>query len=165
MRIAYFSGEAWERGYLKDRLPEHSFNIYDGSIKDNPDSASGDVEALSVFVKSKMRSKELGMFPNLKFITTRSTGFDHIDVEEAKKKGIVVSNVPAYGDNTVAEFAFALLLTVSRKVYDAYKRIEETGSFSQDGLRGFDLRGKTVGVIGCGRIGKRFIEMARGFGM
>ena len=76
-----------------------------------------------------------------------------------------VVSVPFYGENTVAEFAFALLLTLSRKTYDAYDRIAETGSFSQEGLRGFDLKGKTIGVIGTGHIGLNIVSMAKGFNM
>jgi D-lactate dehydrogenase len=73
--------------------------------------------------------------------------------------------VPSYGENTVAEYAFALILALSRKIYDSYDRIRETGSFNLDGLRGFDLKGKTLGVVGTGRIGKNVIRIAKGFEM
>jgi len=96
---------------------------------------------------------------------TRSTGFDHIDLAECAKRGIVVVNVPTYGEHTVAEFAMALLLALSRRIYDAYRRIETSGSFSQDGLRGFDLRGRTIGIAGTGHIGMHMINMAKGLGM
>ena len=103
--------------------------------------------------------------PNLKCIATRSTGFDHVDLAAAAARGVSVSNVPSYGENTVAEFAFALLLTLSRKISQAYERVRETGSFSFEGLEGFDLYGKTLGVIGTGRIGKHSIRIGNGFGM
>jgi len=76
-----------------------------------------------------------------------------------------VSTVPFYGENTVAEFAFALILALSRKVIDADELVRDTGTFSQDGLRGFDLAGKTLGVVGCGHIGVHAIRMGNGFGM
>jgi D-lactate dehydrogenase len=100
----------------------------------------------------------------LRLITTRSAGYDHIDLEYCQKHGITVCNVPDYGDATVAEHAFALLLAVSRHLIEAVERTKR-GDFSQSGLRGFELRGKTLGVIGTGRIGSRAIEIGKGFGM
>jgi D-lactate dehydrogenase len=103
--------------------------------------------------------------PQLKYVVTRSTGYDHIDVAYAKTKNIMVASVPAYGTHTVAEFAFALLLEVSRKVGEGNRRVREYADFGFEGLRGFELFGKTMGVIGTGRIGKNSIDIARGFGM
>jgi D-lactate dehydrogenase len=102
--------------------------------------------------------------PNLKLITTRSTGFEHIDKDSAKTKNIIICNVPYYGENTVAEHTFALILTLSRKIYSSYQRIL-SNNYSTHGLQGFDLKGKTIGVIGSGRIGMHVIRMANGFGM
>jgi len=102
--------------------------------------------------------------PNLKLIATRSTGYDHIDTDYAASKNIVVSNVPTYGENTVAEHTFALILALSRNLHKASARTF-VGDFSLDGLRGFDLRGKTLGVIGSGHIGLYVIKIANGFGM
>jgi D-lactate dehydrogenase len=98
-------------------------------------------------------------------IATRSTGYDHINIEACKAKGVAVATVPSYGEETVAEYAFALMLTLSRKIFESYDRIKETGSFDLAGLRGFDLNGKTLGVIGTGKIGKNVIEIAKGFNM
>ena len=120
---------------------------------------------MSVFVNSPVGKDELDRFPNLKHIATRSTGFDHIDCDEAKARGISISYVPAYGENTVAEFAMALLLTVSRRMYECIKKVQDEGLFSQEGLRGFDLKGKTMGILGTGRIGVHMIRMAKGFDM
>jgi D-lactate dehydrogenase len=116
-------------------------------------------------VNSRVDKKVFSRLPNLKFIATRSTGFDHIDIAQAEKQNILVSNVPSYGENTVAEFTFALILALSRKIYPAIKRVHEQGLFSYEGLRGFDLKGKTIGVIGTGKIGARVIKIAQGFEM
>ena len=112
-----------------------------------------------------MINKEiLQKLPKLKLITIRSTGFDHIDLKECKKRKIVVCNVPYYGENTVAEHTFALILSLSRNIHKAYiKTIRH--DFSIDDLKGFDLKGKILGVIGAGRIGLHVIRIAKGFGM
>ena len=128
-------------------------------------TGDADADALCVFVNSHVGALELDRFPKLKVIVTRSTGFDHIDVPEAKKRGIAVASVPSYGVNTVAEFAFALLLALSRRICDANERVVKTGSFAQEGLTGFDLEGKAIGVVGCGRIGLHMVKIANGFGM
>jgi len=124
-----------------------------------------DVEVVSVFTNSVVNKNIIDQLPNLKFINTSSTGFDHIDVEYCKQKGISVSNVPAYGSVTVAEFAFALILALSRKIYDAYHNLREDANFDVSLLQGFDLNGKTLGVVGTGKIGKNVIKIANGFGM
>ena len=165
MRIAYFYNEEWEKEFVSSRFPEDSFNFFKGSTVDNPDAVDTDADVLSVFVNSKVDGALLDKFPKARLIAARSTGFDHIDVAEVVRRGGVTANVPTYGEHTVAEFAMALLLSLSRRIYDAYRRIETTGSFSQDGLRGFDLRGKTLGVIGAGSIGVHVIKIAKGFGM
>jgi D-lactate dehydrogenase len=121
-------------------------------------------EILSVFVNSRLGENELSVLPALKLIATRSTGYDHIDTKYCSKRGITVSNVPVYGDNTVAEHTFALILALSRKVIQSHERAR-TGHFSPAGLQGFDLRNKTLGVIGTGHIGVHVIRIARGFMM
>src|SRR3989344_7612372 len=121
MNIAYVYNEDWEKEYITEKLPDHTILFLPpANFEVQPPS---EAEILSVFVNSPVRGPEMDRFPNLKMIATRSTGFDHIDVAEAAKRGIVISNVPSYGENTVAEFAFALLLALSRKIYDSYHRI------------------------------------------
>jgi D-lactate dehydrogenase len=112
---------------------------------------------------SKIDEQIIREIPNLKLITTRSTGFDHIDTETCKKQGITICNVPSYGENTVAEHTFALILSLSRRLFIACHRFEH--NFSIEGLMGFDLKGKTIGVIGAGQIGLHAIRIAKGFGM
>ena len=123
-----------------------------------------DCEVVSVFINSKVDKVVLDVLPKLRLITTRSTGFDHIHKEECKARGILIANVPYYGENTVAEHAFALILALSRNVHKSYIRTLRN-DFSIDGLKGFDLNGKTLGVIGTGRIGMHVIRIAKGFGM
>ena len=155
MKVIYFAKEEWEKEYVKQRLPGVEF-VQDGDA---------DAEVLSVFVNHPVDAAQMDKYPKLKLIATRSTGVDHIDVQEAKKRNISVASVPGYGANTVAEFAFTLILALSRKVCDAHKQVTETGSFSQKGLTGFDLAGKTIGVVGCGKIGQHTSRIAKGFGM
>ena len=122
-------------------------------------------EIISVFVDSVIGETVLKHFPNIKLIATRSTGYDHIDLSACRERGVAVVNVPSYGEETVAEYTFALILTLSRKIFESYDRIKETGKFDLTGLRGFDLNGKTLGVIGTGKIGKNVIEIAKGLNM
>ena len=165
MKLVYFYNEEWEKEYISARLPGVEISFFAGNVNDNKNVRDDTAEALSVFVSSTLSVAEMDRFPKLKLIATRSTGFDHIDLVEAARRGITVVNVPSYGENTVAEQAFALLLCLSRRIYDSYKQIEQSGSFATTDLRGFDLKGKTIGIVGTGKIGKHAIRMAKGFEM
>jgi D-lactate dehydrogenase len=154
MKLVYIAKEAWEENYFKEKLPE---------VEVVP-AGDASAEALCVFVDHPVGAADMARYPNLKLIATRSTGYDHIDLAEATRRGITVATVPSYGVNTVAEFAFALILALSRRVADARARVA-AGSFSQEGLQGFDLAGKTLGVVGCGRIGVHTATIGKGFGM
>ncbi|OIO33156.1 MAG: hydroxyacid dehydrogenase [Candidatus Yonathbacteria bacterium CG_4_10_14_3_um_filter_47_65] len=165
MKILSFHNESWERDFLKEKLPAAEFLFFEGTVQDNADMRNDEAEVLSVFVDSHIGKEELDRFPKVKLIATRSTGFDHIDLIETAAHGIVVSNVPTYGENTVAEQAFALLLALSRRIYESYDRVLKEGTFSPEGLRGFDLQGKTMGVVGTGHIGVHTIRIAKGFEM
>ncbi len=168
MKILFFYNEDWEKDYFEKGISQDGgFEVkyLKGRVQDHKDFKDDEAEILSVFVGSSVGAPVFDRFPNLKYVVTRSTGFDHIDLEEAKKRNIVASNVPAYGSVTVAEFAFALLLTVSRKIFLAYDQVLEQGNFEKEGLRGFDLNEKTLGVVGTGKIGQHVIKIAKGFGM
>ncbi len=165
MKTTYFYQDESEKDYFSKNLEGFEIEFLPGTIQDHPDYKDDKAEILSTFIKSHIGAEEMDRFPNLKLIATRSTGFNHIDLDEAKKRNIIVSNVPYYGENTVAEFAMGLLLTLSRNIYNAYNRVLERGSFSQEGLRGFDLKGKTIGIVGAGNIGRHTIKMAKGFDM
>ncbi len=155
--------EKWQADYLASRFQGASLIFENENVQDLKKKYPG-VTVLSPFVNSRIGAKEIALFPDLKLIATRSTGFDHIDPKAAADKGIKVSNVPVYGENTVAEHTFALILSLSRSLRKAYYKIRDN-DFSLTGLMGFDLYGKTIGVIGTGHIGLHVIRMARGFGM
>ncbi|HEU4396708.1 MAG TPA: NAD(P)-dependent oxidoreductase, partial [Actinomycetota bacterium] len=122
------------------------------------------VGVLSVFVGSRVDQATLDACPDLRLVATRSTGYDHVDLAACTARGVAVANVPTYGENTVAEHTFALILALSRNVHKAWVRTQR-GDFSIQGLQGFDLRGRTIGLIGVGHIGLHTAKIARGFGM
>ena len=165
MKIAFFETSPDDELYLKNALGQEHELIFTAeplSIA-NADLAK-DCESISVFIYSSVDIPVLDMLPKLKLITTRSTGFDHIDISACEKRGIAVSNVPHYGENTVAEHTFALILALSRNVHKSYARgLKQNYSFED--LHGFDLKDKILGVIGTGHIGLHTIRIAKGFGM
>lgn len=166
MKIAFFELENWEQEIIKAGLKGHKLVFTGERLSLETAGKYRDVEALALFAFCCVDKKLLAKLPKLKFIATMSTGFDHIDLAACKKRGIVVSNVPTYGENTVAEHAFALLLALSRKLYPSIKRTHEEQRFETDStLRGFDLKGKTLGVVGCGNIGRHVARIAKGFEM
>lgn len=142
---------------------EHPVRTTAGAVT-GPDGLGAGIDVLSVFIASNVGAAELDACPDLRLITTRSTGFDHVDVAACMERGVTVVNVPTYGENTVAEHAFALILSLSRNVHKAWVRTRRN-DFSLDGLQGFDLRGRTLGVVGTGHIGLHVAKIARGFGM
>jgi D-lactate dehydrogenase len=113
----------------------------------------------------KVTREMLDELPKLKMITTRSTGYDHIDLKAASEKGIVVCNVPDYGTHVVAEHAFGLLLAVARNIVKGANRYSQERIFSDKGLVGVELSGRTLGILGTGKIGAHAARIAWGFGM
>ncbi|MFA6072944.1 MAG: NAD(P)-dependent oxidoreductase [Candidatus Woesearchaeota archaeon] len=164
MKIVFFDLEDWEIDYFKKRILNQEVEYYKTEIEDTLYDSAFDAELISSFVFSKLDKKTLDKFKNLKFIATMSTGFDHIDLTECEKRKIKVCNVPSYGENTVAEHTFGLILSLSRNIYKAYQ-VTSKGKFSYEGLMGFDLKGKTIGILGTGKIGQNVIKIAKGFNM
>ncbi|MFP4567584.1 MAG: NAD(P)-dependent oxidoreductase [Candidatus Woesearchaeota archaeon] len=164
LKIVFFDLEEWEIDYLKKRIIGHDVRYYREGIKQVPIGDFKDADIIGVFVFSPVLKDVLDFLPNLKYIMTMSTGFDHIDLEECARRNIQVCNVPSYGENTVAEHAFGLILNLSRNIHKAYTRTLRD-EFSFEGLIGFDLKGKTLGVLGTGKIGRNLIRMAKGFDM
>ncbi len=166
MKITFFEINDQEKEAIAKLLPGHELAFYQEKLTPkNAELAKGS-EVVSVFISSQISKELIDLLPDLKLIQTRSTGFDHIDIEAAKAKGIPCSTVPAYGSHTVAEFAFALILTLSRKIFAARHQLMESASFNiPAALQGFELKDKTIGIIGTGRIGKNIVKMAKGFEM
>lgn len=164
MKIRIFEIEPWEQEELAGLEDEHEVEYVGEPLDaDNVDDHA-DAEIVSTFIYSELDAEVLERLPALRLIATRSTGFDHVDLDYAREHGVKVCNVPAYGDETVAEHVFALLLALSHRLIEAVDRTRR-GDFSPAGLTGFDLKGRTFGVIGTGRIGRRAAAIARGFGM
>lgn len=162
MRISFYEVKDWERAYLGERLPGDSLYFHADVVATG--TLDAESEALSVFIYSHVTSEILAALPKLRLVATRSTGFDHVDLEACRERGIAVCNVPSYGENTVAEHSFALLLMLARKVHQSVLQVR-SGHVDLASLTGFDLQGKTIGVVGVGRIGLHVIRIARGFGM
>lgn len=166
MKVACFETRPGNREFLENKLKGHQLFFSDQTANTrNFPATELDIEILSTHTGSKIDRELIDRLPNLKLIATRTTGFDHIDYGYAAERNIAVCNVPFYGENTVAEFAFGLILTLSRKIPDAVNRIKLQKKFEFWGLQGFDLKGKKLGVIGTGHIGAHLIEMGKGFQM
>ncbi|MFA6585600.1 MAG: NAD(P)-dependent oxidoreductase [Candidatus Paceibacterota bacterium] len=166
MKIAFFYKSEEVRELLEDSFPGNEVSFFNEKLSESNVDKIKEFEIISVFIDSEVNKNIIDNLPNLKYITTRSTGYDHIDCKYAESKGIKVSNVPVYGSSTVAEFAFALLLNLSRKISEAGKQLKEGGDFeTSEKCEGFDLDGKTIGVIGTGKIGKNIIRIAKAFNM
>jgi D-lactate dehydrogenase len=164
-KIAFFELEGWEDPIIRAAFPGEELYMSKDKITNLCLPEVKDFDILSVFVDSRIDGQVSECFPNLKCIATRSTGYDHVDPAALRARGITVQNVPGYGDNTVAEYTFGLILNLTRKMYKGIDQIKETGSFSLVGLRGNDIKGKTIGIIGIGRIGREVANVAKGFGM
>lgn len=165
MKIIFFEAPKTEQEFFKSVLINDEVVYFEEKLTENNVEKAVNAEVLAVFVNSEINKKMIDTMSSLKLVVTRSTGFDHIDIAYCKEKGIPVANVPAYGSQTVAEFTFALLLTLSRKIYWGYHQLREGTDFDLSRLEGFDLEGKTLGIIGTGKIGQNVIRIGTGFGM
>lgn len=123
-----------------------------------------DCEALSIFVSSTLNREVLAKFKNLKYIFLRSTGHSNVDMNYCKEKNILVFNVPQYGSSTVAEYAFALILSLVKKINESKESLFN-GDVDSFELMGMELKGKTIGIIGLGSIGRKILNIAHGFAM
>ncbi len=164
VKIVVFESEVWERGAFKKLSPSHDVLFTKATLRSKLAGEYADADVISTFIYSDLSADSLRQFNNLRLIATRSSGYDHIDLNYCRQNSVTVCNVPNYAERTVAEHVFALLLAISHKVTEAVERTRK-GNFTQAGLQGFDLDGKTLGVIGTGSIGKSVIEIAKGFRM
>jgi len=167
VRVAIFSAQSYERTLLDELNTGHRHKLvyFDTLLGPGTASLAAGFPAVSVIVNDAVTADVLKHLAagGTKLIATRSTGFNHIDVRAARELGIKVVRVVDYSPNSVAEFAVGLLLALNRKIPRAYNRTRE-GNFQLDGLMGFDLVGRTVGVIGTGKIGTIFARIMAGFG-
>jgi D-lactate dehydrogenase len=165
LRVVHFDADSAEEEHLRRAMPEGVDSRYvDAPLGEGTAERASEAEAITLFVHSRVTRAVLDRMPRLRFIAARSTGYDHIDLEACRERGISVSNVPTYGENTVAEHTFGLILALSRNIHKAWERTRR-GEFSLEGLRGFDLQGKTLGLVGTGHIGLHAARIGRGFGM
>ena len=166
MKIAFFSSHKFERNFIsKTNDNKHELVFIEETLSEKSIPLALGCEAICIFVNDKTDALTLKKLHKIgiKYITLRSAGFNHVDLAEAKKLGIKVARVPEYSPFSVAEHAIALMLAMNRKLVHAHNRINEL-NFSLDGLVGFDMNGKTAGIIGTGKIGEQIAKILHGFG-
>lgn len=166
MKTAIFSSHKFEKEYfISAAANKHELVWLDAPLSETTAIMAQDCKAICIFVnddgsaKVLKRLKEIGV----EFLVLRSAGFNNVDIGSAEKLGIRVARVPEYSPYAVAEHTIALMLALNRKLVKAHNRIRE-GNFSLDGLTGFDMHGKTVGIIGLGKIGRAVASIIHGFG-
>lgn len=167
MKILFYETKEIELDYLSSHVSnniEPYFFNFSLTHSTYIDEKYSDTDAISVFVGSNLDSEVLSRFKNLRFIFLRCTGYSHVDIKYCKEHNIKVFNTPNYGSSTVAEFAFGLILNLSRNIIKAQKELKE-GIINHDELMGFDLNSKTLGLIGMGHIGSKIYKIAQGFNM
>jgi D-lactate dehydrogenase len=159
MKICFFEIEENEGSFFEESLSGHDLV----TARDWAE-ADSDADVLCLYIHTLVTPEMLDHFRHLKLITTRSIGYDHINLEECWARGIVVCNVPGTDANTVAEHTFALILALSRRLSEVCEA-NKLPKFSYERLRGFDLKDKTLGIVGTGRIGLRVAHIGLAFGM
>jgi len=166
MKIAFFSAKPYDKLFF-NRYNTYGLEIeyYETHLGPHIVNVVEDAIAVCVFVNDKLSADVIAALAakGVKIIALRCAGFNNVDLEAAKAHGIRVCRVPAYSPEAVAEHAVAMLLTLNRKTHKAYNRVREQ-NFALNGLLGFNLHGKTVGIIGTGKIGKAFCKIMLGFG-
>ena len=167
MKLAVFSTKSYDREYFNkfNQSGEHEITFFEAPLNADTTNLTVDYNAICIFVNDtcdRQVIKELAA-NGIEIIALRCAGFNQVDLEAAKEYGITIVRVPSYSPQAVAEHAVALILTLNRKTHKAYNRIRES-NFSLERLTGFDLMGKTVGVVGTGFIGAIFCRIMRGFG-
>jgi D-lactate dehydrogenase len=167
MKVAVFSTKYYEKAYLNKFNSEgkHQLTFFDASLNVNTTNLALGFEAVCVLLNDILDKETIVKLAeiNTKLIDLRSAGYDNVDIEAATSNHIIVMRVPAYSPQAIAEHAVALILTLNRKTHKAYNRVREN-NFSLENLMGFNLYGKTVGVVGTGKIGATFCGIMQGFG-
>ena len=160
MSIHFLDIEPFDAAYFETALVGHEVHF-----AAKAERIGAKAEVVSVFIHNPIDRAFLDAHPALRLIATRSTGTDHIDLDACRERGIAMANVPSYGEHTVAEHTFALILALSRRLREVTSESAQDGKMSYTAARAFELRGKTLGVVGAGRIGRHVITIAQAFGM
>ncbi|MGS2745128.1 2-hydroxyacid dehydrogenase [Halomonas sp. LS-001] len=167
MRIAVFSAKAYDETFLNraNATRNHDLNFFDVHLNADTAALAQGFDGVCAFVNDRLDADVLNILHagGVRLVALRSAGFNHVDLTAAERLGITVVRVPAYSPHAVAEHAVALILSLNRMTFRAHSRVRD-GNFSLDGLLGFDLYGKTVGVVGTGQIGLIFADIMHGFG-
>ncbi|HKL34679.1 MAG TPA: 2-hydroxyacid dehydrogenase [Salegentibacter sp.] len=167
MKIAVFSTKSYDKEYFENYSSDYNYNFsfFETALQEDTASLTAGFDAVCIFVNDRVDESTIEILSKngVKLIALRCAGFNNVDTEAAKSKNIKVVRVPAYSPEAVAEHAVALILTLNRKTHKAYNRVRE-GNFSLKNLIGFNLNGKTIGVIGTGQIGATFCRIMKGFG-
>ena len=167
MKIAFFSTKSYDCEYFNavNKEYHHEIKYFTSYLNADTANLSQGYDAVCAFVNDTLDKATIDILAenNVKLIALRAAGFNNVDIAHAAEKNITVMRVPDYSPYAVAEHTLALILTLNRKTHKAYNRVRE-GNFSLDRLEGFDLHGKTVGVIGTGKIGKVFANMMQSLG-
>lgn len=167
-KVAFFSTQQYDRDYFSRAIDGHDVEIefFKSSLNDKTVRLVHGFDVVCVFVNDNVDSAVITRLADsgVKLIALRCAGFNNVDLSACAESGIKVVRVAEYSPYAVAEHTFGLILTLNRKIHKAFNRVRE-GNFSLNGLQGFDLNGKTIGVIGCGKIGSQVARIANGFAM
>lgn len=166
MRVAVFSSKSYDRQFLEAaNQGQHQLLFLEPRLDASTAIAADGAQAVCAFVNDHLDAGVLGLLAKqgVKLVALRCAGFNNVDLAAARDLGIEIARVPEYSPHSVAEHAVAMMLTLNRKIHRASARVRE-GNFALEGLLGFDFHGKTVGVVGTGKIGLCFIRIMTGFG-
>ena len=167
MRTAFFSAHGFDREFFDaaNQAHGHDLHYFESRLTPPTSGLARDFPAVCAFVHDQLSAPVLAGLAagGTRLLALRSAGFNHVDLAEALRLGLTVARVPAYSPHAVAEHTVALMLALNRRIHRAYARVRE-GNFALDGLLGFDLHGRTVGIVGTGRIGAVVAGIVMGFG-
>jgi D-lactate dehydrogenase len=165
MIVSFFSTQSYDKTFFDRHNKSNEIRYFEVSLTEQTSALAKGSQAVCVFVNDKITEGVIQQLSKMgiRLIVLRCAGYNNVNIEAAKQHGLTIVRVPAYSPHAVAEHAVALILTLNRKTHKAYNRIRE-GNFSLDRLTGFDLFGKTVGVVGTGKIGEVFCRIMLGFG-
>jgi D-lactate dehydrogenase len=166
MKVVVFSAKPYDRDYLDAaNLALHDLTYFDTKLDQKSAMLARGFDAICTFVNDSLNNETLHILKShqVRLIVLRCAGFNNVDIVTAQRLGIAIGRVPSYSPEAVAEHAMALMLSLNRHVHRAYSRVRE-GNFSLDGMIGFNMQGRTVGLVGVGKIGLALARILRGFG-